>query len=307
MPGRKRIIQLAVVGMGFLLLMFLAAVVTLKVMTWGQTVAVPDIVGKDLTDAVTLLGEKDLEVAIEGQEHHQSIPQNAVIYQDPVPGVTVKKGRSVSVVVSLGSLEVGTPQLVGEQYKRGQIILTGAGLTLGEVEKVSSGQPRDSVMAQYPPADTVLQKGGRVDLLVSSGPPTPVFVMTDLTGRGLREAESVAQSMALKVVSGGKGSVIVSQNPAPGYLVRAGGTLFVTLGSGKPAPAQPGKPAPAPSGKPAPAQPVKPAPAPTTKTAPAQTVKPAGPAAPAPVAAPVKPATPVPAPAATTDNKGIKQ
>lgn len=264
----RKILQYSVALMAFVLMMFVAAIITLKVMTWGQTVEVPNIVGKDLSEAVNALREDGLDISVEGHEHHQSIPQNAVIYQDPLPGGSVKKGRSISVVVSLGSVEVDTPHLEGEAFKRSQILLNGAGLSLGEVARVSSGSPRGSVMAQYPQAESVLQKGAKVDLLVSDGPETPEFIMPDLYGGTLRSADTAASTMALKVVSGGKGSVIVSQNPAAGYPVKAGSTLYVTLGAVKPAAADPA------------AKPASPAAAGNTAS-PAQAAKPSAPAQPA--------------------------
>jgi len=227
----KKVLQYAVVLLAMMLIVFVTAFVTLKVMTWGEAVEVPDIRGKDLAEAVNTLGGLGLEVNVERQEHHPSVPANAVIYQNPMPGSEVKKGRGVAVVVSLGSEEVNTPSLTGEAFKRAQILLQQKGLVLGEVVRVQTEGQGNAVMAQYPPPDTVQQKGAKVDLLVSNGPRPVAFVAPDLDGKSLREGEDAAQTMALRLVSGGRGTVIVSQNPPSGYRIAAGSPLYVTMGN----------------------------------------------------------------------------
>ncbi len=226
----KKVLQVMVTIMALMLLVFVSAFVTLKIMTWGKTVDVPDIRNKVLADVVNELGGLGLEVNVERQEYHPSVPAGAVIYQDPAPGSTVKKGRGVAVVVSLGSQEVKVPRAKGDAFKRFQLELKQAGLLLGETARIDAPCSRNTVVAQYPPEGTVLQKGSSVDLLVCNGPEPPRFVAPELVGKSLREAEQSANSMALRLVSGGTGSTIVSQNPEPGMQITAGGTLYVTMG-----------------------------------------------------------------------------
>lgn len=227
----KKILQGVVALLALMVLVFVSAFVTLKVMTWGETVVVPDIRGMDLAAVVNELGGLGLEVNVERQEHHPSVPANSVIYQDPAPGNTVKKGRGVAVVVSLGSEEVNVPSLKADSFKRAQILLKQEGLLLGEVARINAPYPRNTVVAQYPPEGSVLQKGAGVDLLVCNGPEPPRFVVPALEGDNLRDAEQVTKNMALRLVSGGQGDVIVSQNPVPGLRITAGNPLYVTLGS----------------------------------------------------------------------------
>lgn len=307
MVNLKKVLQASVTLLALLLLIFVSAIISLKVATWGRTVEVPDIVGKDLADAVNILGHEGLEINVERQEYHQSIPVNHVTYQDPQPGTSVKKGRGVAVAVSLGSMEVTAPRLVAEPLKRAQILLSGAGLVTGELTRIYSDAPRDSILAQYPDEGTVLQKGVQVNLLVSEGARPVEFVMTDVTGGTLAQAEAVARPLAVKVMPSGKGSVVVSQNPPFGQPLKAGGTLHVTLGTTRSAvtPSTPAAPAPpaattapaAAAQKPA-AQPAQPA---VTPAPPQPAPKPA--AQPAASTAPT-PKPPLPSNAVKTDDKG---
>jgi serine/threonine-protein kinase len=231
MVNVRKLLQISIAVLALMVLVFLSAFVTLKVMTWGETVSVPELRGMDLADAVNVLKETGLEASVDRQEHHESVPENAVIYQEPPAGRNVKKGRGVSLSISLGSEEVDVPPVVGEVFNRAHILLTRSGLALGDVSRIVSDHPRDAVLAQLPPEAEVLQKGEQVALLVSGGRQAERFVTPNLEGLSLKEAERLTNHMAVRMITSGRGAVIVSQSPKPGYALLAGGALHVTLGS----------------------------------------------------------------------------
>jgi len=286
------------------LLTFGAAIVTMKALTWGRTVVVPDESGKELASAIIELKGYGLEIKVDRQEHHPSVPSGFVIEQSPLPGSTVKKGRSVSVVVSLGSEEVGVPILTGDIQRRAQPLLKQAGLTMGDTVRAYSDAPIDSVIAQYPAAQAVVQKGVQVDLLISGGPVLAKYITPDLRGRTLPEAEAKLRPMGITVSApataqagaGGAGREVVSQEPKAGYAIMSGDVIKVALGaapqtqpSAQPAGAKPQAAAPFISTvgikPPAPAQ-AAPASAPApARIAPTQAVAPS-PAQPAPAQKP---------------------
>lgn len=230
----RKLLQVVVSALALLALMFVSAFVTLKIMTWGETVVVPDIRRMDLAKAINELGDGGLEASVEIQEHHPSVPENAVIQQTPAPGSKVKVGRRVSLVVSLGSEEVVSPKLVGEAFNRAHILISKAGLALGDVSRVGSVYPRDQVICQMPPDGLTMQTGEPMALLVSDGPPPAMFLTPELVGRKFSETEKLTGHMAVRLIKSGRGPAIVSQSPKPGYAIPAGGALYITLGSPEP-------------------------------------------------------------------------
>ena len=63
-----------------------------------------------------------------------------------------------------------TPKLVGEHFRKADVLLRQAGFFPGDIARVSSDTvERDIVIAQAPQAGSPLDKGGRIDLLISSG------------------------------------------------------------------------------------------------------------------------------------------
>lgn len=234
MTTAKKFIQVALVFMGIVALALLSAVVTMKAITWGKTVPVPYVIGRDLTTAIGELNNAGLDIKVERQEHHPTVPAGSIISQEPGPGQAVKAGRNISVVVSLGSEEVTVPALTGDIFRRAQVMLKQAGLTLGEVASVYSRSPREAVLIQDPPAQTVTQKGASVDLLVSQGPRPAMYMMPDLAGMTLAQAGEALKTLAVRVLASGSG-VVSSQEPRAGFPATAGGEVRLTLGRTAPA------------------------------------------------------------------------
>jgi beta-lactam-binding protein with PASTA domain len=241
----KKFMQFALVFMGVVALALISAVVTMKVVTWGKTVPVPNVTGRDLTTAITELNKYGLEIKVERQEHHPTVPAGFIINQEPQAGQSVKAGRNISVVVSLGSEEVNVPALAGESFRLAQVMLKQAGLTLGEVARVYSQVKREYVLTQNPPGQAVIQKGASVDLLVSNGPRPVKYVTPDLSGMTLAQVGDAVKTLALKVSASGSG-VVLSQEPRAGYPAAEGTGLKLRLGRvTAPAPAPTSVPAPA--------------------------------------------------------------
>jgi eukaryotic-like serine/threonine-protein kinase len=215
----------------FLALAMVSAVITMKAFTWGHTVTVPDVRGKELTAAINQIRNSGLDIKVERQEHHPTVPQNYIIGQDPAPGESVKSGRNVMVVVSLGSEEVAVPPLMDKVFRLAEVTLKEAGLELGEVARVNSPTPAETVILQAPAPGTVLQKGSEVDMLVSAGGRGTRYVTPDLTGMTLPEAGDLVKPMGAKVLYSGRGSVIATQGPKAGYQLPANGQIIVALGA----------------------------------------------------------------------------
>jgi beta-lactam-binding protein with PASTA domain len=256
MSYTKKFLQIAALMMGMLALVLISAIITMKVVTWGRTEAVPDLSGKEVTSAISELKKSGLEIKIERQEHHPTVPEGHIISQQPRAGSSVKRGRDVQVVVSLGSQEVVVPEITGQVFRKVQVDLKQAGLVLGDIARANIPQPREQVVVQYPSARTVLQKGATVDLLVSDGPVPGKYVTPDLMGMTVPQAGQAAKELNVNLVPSGVGKQVVSQDPKPGYPVFAGAQINLTLGT-KAAPATSPALAPKTNTTPAPVKPAK--------------------------------------------------
>ena len=245
----KKFLKIAALFLGLLALAIVSAALTMKLVTWGKTVTVPDISGKDMTTALVELKNSGLNIKVERQEHHPKVPAGYIITQDPPAGSSVKKGRDVLVIVSLGSEEVTVPELTGANVRRAMVQLKQTGLEPGEVLRVNYQAARDEIIMQQPEGSAVIQKGESVSLLVSDGPRPLKYIAPDLTGMALADAASAVKPMGATITATGTGKVIVAQDPKAGYPIVQGSQVSVTLGTKAPAPAAPAK---APAKKPIP-------------------------------------------------------
>jgi eukaryotic-like serine/threonine-protein kinase len=226
----KKFFQVLLIVLVFFALVMVSAVITMKAFTSGHTITVPDVRGKELTAAINQIRNSGLDIKVEREEHHPTVPQNYIIGQNPAPGERVKTGRNVMVVVSLGSEEVAAPSVTDKVFRLAQVTLKEAGLELGEVAHVNSQSPAEMVILQSPAQGTVLQKGSDVDMLVSEGGKGTRYVTPDLTGMTLPQAGDLVRPLGGKILYSGRGNVIATQGPKAGYQLPANGQIIVALG-----------------------------------------------------------------------------
>ena len=186
-----------------------------------------------------MLIQLGLQLNIERREPHPTFPRDTVISQIPAPGSGIKKGRQVRVIVSQGPSESLTPKLVGEHYRKAEMLIRQGGFFPLAVSRLSSETvPRDIVIAQDPPVDTPLEKGGRISILVSSGKKQHVLVMPRLIGKRAEEALKVVERMGMECqvvhkTSGEKAPgaerTVISQKPGAGYPVTADSSVELVV------------------------------------------------------------------------------
>ncbi|HEU4335469.1 MAG TPA: PASTA domain-containing protein, partial [Candidatus Eisenbacteria bacterium] len=93
----------------------------------GEEVLVPDIAGLSEREAERALAGLDLRLSKISEQWSADVPRGFIARQEPEPGMVVKRGRRISVVVSLGAQGTSVPLLDGESVRRAEIMLEGAG------------------------------------------------------------------------------------------------------------------------------------------------------------------------------------
>jgi serine/threonine-protein kinase len=113
-------------------------------------------------------------------------------------------------LLSGGSTEVNTPNVVGQTLAEAQETLAGKGLKIGTVtQEYSTDVPEDHVISQDPTADILLERGDTVDLVVSLGVHM-VTVPDQLVGLSEEDARTALRAAGLRV-----GQVISRNSDAP--------------------------------------------------------------------------------------------
>lgn len=152
------------------------------------TVTVPNVVGDTQASASSALTAIGLKVGTVTQQSSSTVPSGTVMGQNPTAGTSVTSGSSVNLVVSSGAAPAPTtvtvPNVVGDTQTTATTVITGAGLVVGTVTTQSSTTVASgNVISESPAAGTKVNKGSAVNLVVSSGAPSPTPTSKpDLTG-----------------------------------------------------------------------------------------------------------------------------
>ena len=223
----------AAMGVVFVLSFYLA----MKMEMQSTEVKVPDLSGMTREEAVETTVPLGLAVEVVDQRHDPAVASGRVLQQEPRPGSSVRRGRRVKMVLSLGGKILTVPALVGHPSRTLDIELTRDGFAPGYEARVPSADyPMGTVIAQVPPAGSSSVPGERVHRLVSSGPTEQVWLMPDLTGRQRREVERWLRESGFRIGpvrqvsrTGRPAGTVVAQLPPAGYPIRSREVVQVTV------------------------------------------------------------------------------
>ena len=227
-------IFLGLVGVGIV-----SALAVIALLLRQEEVRVPDLINKDVVSVIEIVSSAGLQLAVDRREPSRSVAKDAIVSQSPLPGSGIKKGRKIRIVVSTGPSEFFAPKVIGEPFRKADITLRQAGLAETFVSRVwSDTVERDMVIAQDPPPNAPVEKGGKVGLLVSHGRKPSVYVTPKLVGRKAEEAVRFVDRMGMqyrilsKASSAGKPGaerIVTSQKPAAGHPLPADAVVELTV------------------------------------------------------------------------------
>jgi len=206
--------------------------VTLTVSTGKPKVTVPNVVGQDVSSALTALAGQGLSPKI--RRIYSDKQPDTVTAQQPAAGDSVVKGTVVHINVSRGARPVPVPNVTGQPFANARSALVGQGFQVSR-EDIQSDMPQGTVVAENPPAGTPVPRGTKITLSVSKGPATTQ--VPDVTGQNQSTAESILTGAGLTptviydpVTDPSQDGIVQSENPAPGSDAKAGEVIIIHVG-----------------------------------------------------------------------------
>ncbi len=204
------------------------------------TVSLQDFRGWSPPEVKAWLGKNGL-VGVQTTGKTTAVPQGQVFKQSPPAGTSVKRGDTVTYWVSSGKPEVSVPDLTSLTQADAQAALTAAGLRLGAVtSETSSSVPPGQVIRQDPLAGATVVKGSAVNIVLSSGTPTPTpsasgVAVPNVYAMDAATASDTLTNAGFTVVvkqKGGTGQppgTVVKVTPDAGTVLPAGSTVVLTI------------------------------------------------------------------------------
>lgn len=155
-----------------------------------QLYDVPNLVGRTLREAKFVLNQRNLEVQEVEYKPSAQYPPGIVLMQIENAGSKVKKGTQIGVVVSTGmeSGDIKVPDITGKNIEEAKKLLAASKLTLGKINyQPSVNVPVNSVIDQYPKANTMAKENQKIDVFVNREQKKKIIIEGEEDG--LKESE----------------------------------------------------------------------------------------------------------------------
>jgi eukaryotic-like serine/threonine-protein kinase len=230
--GRRKRAMWAAVALALLAIAAAAALLLLQPASKAGRVTVPDVTGQTQAVATASLRRDGLEpvVSLAANAH---VPSGSVVGTTPPAGTIVAKGSRVSVVVSSGPGIVALPNVVGKKSSEATKILRDEGFRPTVQSQSSDTVAKGLVISTDPAADTEVQAGGPVTVLVSSGPQEAS--VPGVTGETQANATAALAAAGFKVkvakreVAEPAAGTVVSQSPSAGSQLKVGEQVTIVV------------------------------------------------------------------------------
>jgi eukaryotic-like serine/threonine-protein kinase len=135
----------------------LAGHLTFKFLSFSNTVEVPDLKGKSVSEAVNVLQKQGLHMLGATEDFDSEVTPGNIARQDIPPLSKVKEGRGIKVVVSKGPRVQFVPDIVGMKLEEASSLLMGRGIRISRTIYVHSAVDKNVIIAQRPESE---EKGG---------------------------------------------------------------------------------------------------------------------------------------------------
>jgi serine/threonine-protein kinase len=210
------------------------AAITLKVSRGLPRVEVPDVVGQDVDAAREALRQAGFRV--QSQSVASDEPRNSIVSEDPPAQSRATEGSTVTLRVSEGPPPVDVPDVVGHERSAAVQMLQNAGLSVGtQTGESSETVPQGDVISMSPGAGETVDKGSRVDLVISSGPKRET--VPDVVGLDEESATQALQTAGFNVQPGDRvvsdpaqDGVVIKQSPVGGNRALPGSRIIIVVG-----------------------------------------------------------------------------
>ena len=202
----------------------------------GRFTEAPAVLGLTQQAAEGSLVAAGFDVAADPEQRFsEQVPVGSVLAQSPPPGEEVRKGSTVTLVLSRGPDRRAVPELIGSTQEQATAALAEVGLGTGAVTQQFSPRDAGTVLSAEPPAGRQLPPDTPVALVLSKG--VEMLAVPDVKDTPRAAAGKALQDAGFKTAvtevfsdSVGK-DVVLNQSPSSGRAPR-GSTVALQVSKG---------------------------------------------------------------------------
>jgi eukaryotic-like serine/threonine-protein kinase len=204
-----------------------------------ELVEVPDVVGREVSEAAVILSDAGLDVAgAPQQEPSDEVQAGRITRQDPPGGAEVEPGTAVTLWVSSGrEVRLTTvPDVLGLTQEQAVRLLERRTLR-ADARQRESNEPAGRVIEQDPGPDNEVEEGSTVRIVISAGPPRvtvpDVFGQTEERARFLL-GQAGLQVRTEQVEAEEPAGTVIAQEPPAQEQVEPNAVVTITVSTGPP-------------------------------------------------------------------------
>jgi beta-lactam-binding protein with PASTA domain len=170
----------------------------------NETVAVPELRGKNIEEAKSILRGKKLNYKImEKQGYSSAYPPHTILEQHPAPTSKVKPFRNIYIKLnSENPPNTQCPNLLNASVKNAQIVLKNHNLLVGETTYVPDIAQNAVIKQLYNgkkiAPGTPIPQGSKIDLVIGAGLSNEKIKVPDLLNKNIEEAKFILINAKLK-------------------------------------------------------------------------------------------------------------
>jgi len=150
-----------------------------------ENIVCPDVRGKTVDEARRIVEQHGLSLSILRYERRNDVPYNYITVQKPDATMRIRKGRTVSVIVSEGPHLILVPAVTGLSVRQAQEILASKRLKVGRIVSIPHAKP-DRVIAQFPKSGESILEDKAVTLFAGIAPKT-YFLMPEINDTNMSD------------------------------------------------------------------------------------------------------------------------
>jgi serine/threonine-protein kinase len=199
------------------------------------TTTIPQVAFKTERTARRTLRRAGFTKVTASDESSTAVDKGKVIRTSPIEGSVISKNTQITLFVSSGPEQVAVPSVIGKSRGDAQSALRDAGLRSTITTQESSSKDPGTVLSQSPAANTDVDKGSVVKLVVAKAP-SKVDV-PDLVGLSEDDADSALVDAGLKVRTvhqdvdtQDQDGQVIDQSPGAGRSEPKGSRVTITVG-----------------------------------------------------------------------------
>lgn len=184
--------------------------------------------------------ELGLSANIIGRVYDDNIINGNVISQSIPSGTKVKKGAVVDLNISRGKELVTVPDIRGFDVQNVEQILKDKHLKINKRTTEKSDAPKNQIIKQIPEAGTKVEKGSKIDIVLSTGPdetkvivPNLIKLRQNLAISTIRDAGLIPGKISSEYSDIIPEGDVIYQSIEPSVEVEQGTTIDIVISIGK--------------------------------------------------------------------------